>query len=61
MPLPLVIINPESAGGATREAWPGIATEMATHFGAFTPKFTSHSGEGIEIAANAFWASLRLV
>jgi len=61
MPLPLVIINPESAGGATREAWPGIATEMATHFGAFTPKFTSHSGEGIEIAANAARKGTKLI
>ena len=61
MSLPLVIINPESAGGATREAWPGIASEMATHFGAFTPKFTSHSGEGIEIAANAARKGTKLI
>jgi diacylglycerol kinase (ATP) len=61
MPLPIVIINPESAGGATREAWPGIASEMATHFGPFTPKFTSHSGEGIEIAANAARKGIKLI
>src|SRR6267378_6277383 len=61
MSLPLVIINPESAGGATREAWPGIASEMATHFGAFTPKFTTHSGEGVEIAANAARRGTRLI
>jgi YegS/Rv2252/BmrU family lipid kinase len=61
MPLPLVIINPESAGGATREAWPGIASEIATHFGAFTPKFTSHPGEGIEIAANAARKGSKLI
>ena len=61
MSLPLVIINPESAGGATREAWPGIASEMATHFGAFTCKFTSQSGEGIEIAANAARKGTKLI
>ena len=53
MSLPLVIINPESAGGATRDVWPKIASELATHFGPFTPKFTKYAGEGIELAANA--------
>src|SRR5688572_28332416 len=53
MSLPLVIINPASAGGATREAWPGIASELATHFGAFSREFTSHPEEGVELAANA--------
>lgn len=53
MSLPIVIINPESAGGATREAWPKIASELATHFGAFIPKFTRASGEGTELAAEA--------
>jgi len=61
MTLPLVIINPESAGGATRKAWPGIASELATHFGAFTPKFTSHAGEGIELAAAAARKGTKLI
>jgi YegS/Rv2252/BmrU family lipid kinase len=61
MPLPLVIINPESAGGETRNAWPGIASELATHFGAFTPRFTKHSGEGIEIAAEAARTGTKLI
>jgi diacylglycerol kinase (ATP) len=61
MSLPLVIINPESAGGATRKAWPGIASELATHFGAFTPKFTSHPGEGIELAATAARKGTKLI
>lgn len=61
MPLPLVIINPESAGGATRAAWPKIASDLATHFGAFIPKFTSYSGEGIELAANAARKGTRLI
>jgi len=33
MTLPLVIINPESAGGATRDAWPRIASDLRSHFG----------------------------
>ncbi|HVQ40153.1 MAG TPA: diacylglycerol kinase family protein [Pyrinomonadaceae bacterium] len=61
MPLPLVIINPESAGGATRDAWPGIASELATHFGSFTPKFTSRAGEGIELAATAARKGTKLI
>src|ERR1700674_448009 len=61
MPVPLVIINPESAGGATRAAWPGIASELATHFGAFSTKFTSHTGEGTEFAANAARKGTKLI
>lgn len=59
--IPLVIINPESAGGATRNAWPKIASELATHFGAFTPKFTKHPGEGIELAATAARNGTKLI
>lgn len=61
MPLPLVIINPESAGGATRDAWPKIASDLATHFGPFTPKFTKHPGEGIELAASAARKGTKLI
>jgi diacylglycerol kinase (ATP) len=61
MTLPLVIINPESAGGATRAAWPGIASELATHFGAFAPKFTGRPGEAIELAAAAARAGTKLI
>ncbi len=61
MSLPLIIINPESAGGATREAWPKIASQLATHFGPFKPKFTKHPGEGIEIAASAARKGTKLI
>jgi YegS/Rv2252/BmrU family lipid kinase len=61
MTLPIVIINPESAGGATRGAWPRIASELATHFGSFTPKFTTRSGEGIELAASAARKGTKLI
>ncbi len=59
--IPVVIINPESAGGATRAAWPGIASELASHFGAFTPKFTKQAGEGIELAATAARKGTKLI
>ena len=61
MSLPVVIINPESAGGATRDAWPKIASELATHFGPFTPKFTKHPGEGIDLAAATARTGTKLI
>jgi YegS/Rv2252/BmrU family lipid kinase len=61
MTLPLVIINPESAGGATRGAWPKIASELATHFGSFTLRFTKHPGEGTELAATAARKGTKLI
>ena len=61
MTLPLVIINPESAGGATRDAWPGIASELAAHFGAFHRKFTSGPGQGTELAAAAASQGAKLI
>lgn len=61
MTVPLVIINPESAGGATRNAWPKIASALATHFGPFTPRFTKRPGEGIEVAASAARKGTRLI
>jgi diacylglycerol kinase (ATP) len=61
MTLPLVIVNPESAGGATRCAWPKIASELATYFGSFTPRFTKHPGEGTELAASAARKGTKLI
>ncbi|HKO96260.1 MAG TPA: diacylglycerol kinase family protein [Pyrinomonadaceae bacterium] len=53
MSLPLVIVNPASASGSTGDAWPKIASELASHFGAFQPTFTKAAGEAIEVAAKA--------
>lgn len=61
MSLPLVIINPTSAGGATGDAWPKIASELRTHFGAFQPAFTTKAAEGIEIAAEAARKGTKLI
>ena len=53
MALPLVIVNPKSAGGATRAAWPRIASDLRSHFGPFSIAFTEGPGQGIELAAEA--------
>jgi len=53
MPLPLVIINPESASGTTRKAWPQLASDLRNHFGSFSTKFTSGPGEGVLLASEA--------
>jgi diacylglycerol kinase (ATP) len=61
MSLPLVIVNPEAAGGTTRRAWPKIASELASRLGPFTPKFTTQPGEGIELAASAARKGTKLI
>jgi YegS/Rv2252/BmrU family lipid kinase len=48
--LPLIIVNPSSAAGATGDAWPGIASELATHFGAFNCVFTKERGDAAKFA-----------
>lgn len=50
--LPLVIVNPASAGGATGREWPALAHALATHFGAFNCAFTTRAAEGSAIAEN---------
>src|SRR5687767_3256063 len=61
MTLPLVIVNPESASGATRNAWPGIASDLSSHFGAFNCAFTVRAGEAIELAAEAARKGIKLI
>jgi diacylglycerol kinase (ATP) len=51
--LPLVVINPKSAGGSTREKWSAIASDLRTHFGPFNVAFTKGPGDGVEIARRA--------
>ena len=48
--LPLVIVNPKSASGATRDKWSSIASDIRTHFGPFSVAFTKARGDGTEIA-----------
>ncbi|HEV2913864.1 MAG TPA: diacylglycerol kinase family protein [Pyrinomonadaceae bacterium] len=51
--LPLVIVNPASANGATRTLWPSLASELRTHFGPFGCAFTERAGDGRALAARA--------
>ncbi|MBI4853351.1 MAG: diacylglycerol kinase family lipid kinase [Acidobacteria bacterium] len=51
--LPLIIVNPASANGATGRSWPGLAACISSYFGQFTCAFTKKAGDAKEIAANA--------
>lgn len=59
--LPLVIVNPASASGATGEAWPGVASDLRRHFGPFEVAFTHSGGEATEIAEREARAGRKLV
>ncbi|HQU82845.1 MAG TPA: diacylglycerol kinase family lipid kinase [Pyrinomonadaceae bacterium] len=48
--LPLIIVNPKSAAGATESRWAEIAADFRTHFGAFQVAFTKKHGDGIALA-----------
>jgi diacylglycerol kinase (ATP) len=59
--LPLVIVNPASAGGATGREWPALAHALATHFGPYHCAFTSRAGEAREIASREALARRDLI
>lgn len=51
--LPLVIVNPKSASGGTREKWSETASDLRAHFGPFSVAFTKGPGDGIGLAKRA--------
>lgn len=51
--LPLVIVNPKSAGGSTRVHWAATASDLRSHFGPFSVAFTKSPGDGVAIAERA--------
>lgn len=59
--LPLVIVNPKSASGSTREKWSATASDFRAHFGAFSVAFTKGPGDGIEIAEKAAVSGRRFI
>lgn len=61
MSLPLVIVNPASADGATRTAWPKIASDLRTHFGPFSVAMTEATGHGRRLAAEAAKQGTKLI
>ena len=48
--LPLVIVNPKSAGGSTKDNWAGIASDLRAHFGAYNVAFTKAAGDAAVLA-----------
>jgi YegS/Rv2252/BmrU family lipid kinase len=61
MALPLVIVNPASADGATREDWPKIASDLRTHFGPFSVEFTESVGHARTLASDAAKRGTKLI
>ncbi|HWS53166.1 MAG TPA: acylglycerol kinase family protein, partial [Pyrinomonadaceae bacterium] len=59
--LPLVIVNPTSARGATGEAWPAMASDLRRHFGPFAVAFTERAGDAALIAEREARAGRALV
>ena len=49
----VIIVNPSSAGGSTGEAWPQIASDLRSQFGAFRVPFTKHRGDAAALANEA--------
>lgn len=59
--LPLVIVNPASAGGATRYRWAHLASDLREHFGPFQCAFTKQAGDGQRVAENEARAGRGLI
>jgi diacylglycerol kinase (ATP) len=59
--LPLVIVNPKSAAGATASHWAETASDFRAHFGAFNVAFTKKQGDGRELAKRAIEAGRTFV
>ncbi len=59
--LPLVIVNPKSAGGATNDYWAQTASDLRAHFGAFQVAFTKRQGDGIVLAKRGADAGRRFI
>ena len=61
MSLPLVIVNPTSAGGGTAEAWSQIASDLRSQFGAFQNVFTDGPGHAVTLASEAARKGVTLI
>jgi YegS/Rv2252/BmrU family lipid kinase len=57
----VVIVNPSSAGGSTGEAWPQIASDLRSQYGAFRAVFTKHRGDATTLASDAARKGAKLV
>jgi diacylglycerol kinase (ATP) len=59
--LPLVIVNPAAAGGATAARWPALASALRAHSGPFRQAMTKAPGDGAAIAEREARAGARLI
>ena len=57
----VVIVNPSSAGGSTGEAWPQIASDLRSHYGAFRVLFTKQRGDAAALANEAARKGAKIV
>src|SRR4030095_16785871 len=57
----LVIVNPKSASGSTRDRWTQTASDLRTHFGPFSVAFTKSAGDGIGLAERAALSGRRFI
>jgi len=61
MEMSVVIVNPASAGGSTGSAWPQIASDLRSQYGAFRAVFTKHRGDATTLASDAARKGAKLV
>lgn len=59
--IPLIIVNPKSASGSTREKWSLTASELRSHFGPFSVAFTKSQGDGAVLAERAAKAGRKFI
>ncbi|HLA95828.1 MAG TPA: diacylglycerol kinase family protein [Pyrinomonadaceae bacterium] len=59
--LPLIIVNPKSASGSTRDNWSAIASDLRTHFGPFQVAFTKGPGDGVDLAKRSAIEGRKLI
>ena len=53
MPVPVVIVNPNSAGGKTRRQWPRLEASIRDALGPFQPLFTERPGHATDLTRAA--------
>ena len=59
--MPLVIVNPRSAGGKTGDNWAALTSDLRDHFGPFNVAFTKAEGDGIDLAKKAAEAGRKFI
>jgi YegS/Rv2252/BmrU family lipid kinase len=58
---PVVVVNPNSAGGKTQRRWPQLREIILQAFGPFEERFTAAPGDGTRLAREALRGGAQLV